>query len=291
MKRLSIALLALVPLALPRPIRADAFDNYTNDILLKVPKAKGVEKIQKLTTEMMVQHSRVLPGVPGTFLVVVNQDGRMSKLLTQPARQKVGQDGTLPIFLIERFVTFRDGEERTIHAAGKMIRLFPDFHFDLDMGQVVPAKLGGDLRFVAKREDSYLEPVGRAEMYLVTEHLPEAAAKKLTRPEVGAKFEARFFEGVYKLYDDGRRSGTLHLNKVADNGDVLGVYYSDKDGRKYEVAGKVGNPAYGIQFRVTLPRTVQFFQGLMFTGDGRAIAGSSRLQERETGFYAVRVEK
>jgi len=290
MLRLSAAVVTLV-LASPHLARADSFDNYTNDILLKVPKSKSAQKIQKLTTEMMVQNSRVLPGVPGTFLVVVNHEGRMSKLMAQPARQKISEDSSLPIFLIERFVTFRDGEERTIHAQNKMVRLFPDFHFDLDMGQIVPAKLGGDLRFVARGEESYLEPVGKAEIYLVTEHLPEANSKKLSRPEVGAKFEPRFFEGVYKLYDDGRRSGTLHLNKVADNGDVLGVYYSDKDGRKYEVAGKVGNPAYGIQFRVTLPRTVQFFQGLMFTGDGRAIAGSSRLQERETGFYAVRVEK
>jgi hypothetical protein len=290
MNRLS-ALVALVIIALPHQVRADAFDNYTNDILLKVPKAKGAEKIQKLTPEMMVQNSRVLPGIPGTFLVVVNQEGRMSKLLVQPARQKIGQDGTVPIFLIERFVTFQDGEERAIHAQGKMFRLFPDFHFDLDMGQVVPAKLGGDLRFVSKGEDSYVEPVGKAVLYLVTEHLPQANPKKLARPEVGAKFEPRFFEGIYKLYDDGRRSGTMHLNKVAANGDVLGVYYSDKDGRKYEVSGKVGNPAHAIQFRITFPRSVQFFQGLMFTGDGLAITGSSRLQDRETGFYAVRVEK
>jgi hypothetical protein len=291
MQRLSAAVVGIVFLGLPHHVRADAFDNYTNEILLKVPKAKGAEKIQKLTPEMMVQNSRVLPGVPGTFLVVVNQEGRMSKLLVQPARQKVGQDATLPIFLIERFVTFKDGEERAIHAQGKMVRLFTDFHFDLDMGQVVPAKLGGDLRFVARGEESYVEPVGKAEMYLVTEHVPAANAKKVTRPEIGAKFEPRFFEGEYKLYDDGRRSGTMHLNKVAGNGDVLGVYYSDTDGRKYEVSGKVGNPAYAIQFRITYPRTVQFFQGLMFTGDGRAIAGSSRLQDRETGFYAVRVEK
>jgi hypothetical protein len=291
MKRLSVALVALALAALPQHLRADAFDQYTNDILLKVPKAKGVEKIQKLTPEMMVQNSRVLPGVPGTFLVVVNHEGRMSKLLVQPARQKVGEDKTVPIFLIERFVTFRDGEERAIHAQGKMVRLFPDFHFDLDMGQVVPANLGGDLRFVAKGDEGYVEPVGKAEMYLVTENLPEAKARKLTRPEVGAKFEPRFFEGDYKLYDDGRRSGTLQLKKVAANGDVLGVYYSDMDGRKYEVSGKVGNPDYAIQFRITFPRTVQFFHGLMFTGDGRALAGSSRLQDRETGFYAVRVEK
>jgi hypothetical protein len=72
-------------------------------------------------------------------------------------------------------------------------------------------------------------------------------------------------------------------------GDVLGHYYSDKDGQKYEVSGKAGGPAHRIEFRVTFPRTVQFFQGFMFTGDARAIAGTSRLEDRETGFYAVRV--
>lgn len=174
-----------------------------------------------------------------------------------------------------------------MHAEGKNVRLFADFHFDLDLGQVVPAALGGDLRFVNQGEDSYVEAVGKAEMYLVTEPLPEATPKKLPRPEVGAAFEPRYFTGVYKLYDDGRRSGTLHL-KVHDKGDVGGFYYSGKDGRKYEVSGKVGEPNHSISFRIMFPKTVQHFQGWMFTGDGRALVGSSRLQERETGFYAIR---
>jgi hypothetical protein len=271
-------------------VRADAFDNYTNAILAKVPQAEGVKKLDKLTPDLMVQNSRALPGIIATFVVVRTNEGRLARLLVQPARQKVADDKTVPILLIERFVTFREGEERTILAEGKNIRLFEGFHFDLDMGQVVPAKLGGDLRLVAGEDGAYVEPVGKAEIYLVTKHLPEAATKKLTRPEVGAAFEPRFFNGAYKLYDDGRRSGTLHL-KVADKGDVTGFYYSGKDGRKYEVIGKVGSPNHSIQFRIIFPKTVQSFQGLMFTGDGAAITGSSRLQERETGFYAVRKEE
>jgi len=276
--------------ALAGQASADAFDNYTNSVLAKVPEAKGVQNIPKLTTAMMVEHSRVLPGVPGTFLVVVTQEGRMSKLLVQPARQRVGADQSIPILLIERFATFREGEERSIHSEGKMIRVFPDFHFDLDMGQVVPAKLGGDLHFVDKGPGSYVEVLGKARMYLVTQHLVEAGPKKLTRPAVGTKFEPHFFDGEYKLYDDGRRSGRLEIH-VAENLEVSGFYYSDKDGRKYAVSGKVGNPTHAIRFRITFPQTAQSFEGFMFTGDGRAIAGSSRLQERETGFYAVRLEK
>jgi hypothetical protein len=100
----------------------------------------------------------------------------------------------------------------------------------------------------------------------------------------------RFFNGDYKLFDDGRRSGTLTL-KVAENGEVVGHYFSDKDGQKYEVSGKVSNaPQHRIDFVVTYPRTTQVFSGFLFTGDGKAITGSSRLENRETGFYAVRIE-
>jgi hypothetical protein len=141
-----------------------------------------------------------------------------------------------------------------------------------------------------KGDEFYVEPVGKAEMYLVTKHLAETNPTKTPKLVVGEKFETRYFNGVFKLYDDGRRTGDLHLI-VAEDGDVSGHYYSDKDGQKYEVVGKAGgNPTHSIQFRITYPRTFQSFSGLMFTGDGRVITGASRLQERETAFYAVRVE-
>src|SRR5439155_14711115 len=129
-----------------------------------------------------------------------------------------------------------------------------------------------------------VEPVGKAELYVLTKPLPEAAPKKAAKLVVGAAFEPRYFNGKYKLYDDGRRSGTLHL-QVGAGGEVTGAYYSDKDGQKYEVTGKVGPAPHAIQFRVQFPRTVQEFQGWMFTGNGAAITGVSRLQDRETGFY------
>jgi len=270
-------------------VRADSFDHYSNIVLAKVPESKNAKKMQQVTPELMVEHSRVLPGLTATFLVVKTNEGRFVKLLVQPAQQKISAEESLPIALIERFVTYREGEEKTIHAQGQNLRVFPDFRVNLDLGQVVPAKLGGDLRLIVDGDKVFLEPLGKAELYLVTKHLPEASPKKSPKVEIGATWEPRYFNGVYKLYDDGRRSGEIHL-KVTDNGEVTGYYYSDKDGKKYEVDGKVGNPNHSIQFKVTFPRTLQFFHGFGFTGDGRAIAGSSRLQERETGFYAVRKE-
>jgi hypothetical protein len=280
--------LAMV-LVCPALAQADAFDHYTNDILVKVPKADGVQRIKQLTPDVLVDHNRVLPDVKGAFLVVKTNEGRWAKLLVQTAAQKVGAK-TLPILLIDRFVTFKEGEERAIAAEGKNVRLFQDFHFSLDLGQVVPSDLGGDLRLVVADDKTVIEPLGKAELYLLTKPLPEAAPKKTDKVVVGKNFEPKYFNGTYKLYDDGRRSGKLVL-KVDETGLVDGWYYSDKDGSKYEVTGKIGEPTHSIKFKITLPRTPEEFEGWMFTGDGRAICGVSRLQDREAGFYAVRVEE
>ncbi len=270
--------------------RADTFDYYFNNTLALVPTSKNAEKVTELTPDLMVRHSRALPNIQGTFLVVKTNEGRFSKLLVQPARQKTSAEDSVPILLIDRFVTYRDGEERAIQAQGKNIRLFADFRFNLDMGQVVPKGLGADLRFVVDGDNVSVQPVGKAEIYLVAKHLPEANPAKGMTVVVGEKFEPRYFNGSYKLYDDGRRSGLLKLT-VADNGDIDGSYYSDKDGQKYDVSGKVGTPNHQIQFTITFQRTLQSYSGHMFTGDGQAIAGTAKMQDRETGFYAVRVHK
>ena len=107
---------------------------------------------------------------------------------------------------------------------------------------------------------------------------------------MGEKFDPKYFAGNFRLFDDGRRSGKLTL-KVDDEGGVTGSYYSDKDGQKYDVQGKIGTPHHSIEFRVKFPRSEQVFKGMLFTGDGKAIAGTSRLVEREAGFYAVRGEE
>ncbi len=270
---------------------ADTFDNYTNPILAKVPESKSAEAVKRVTPEMMVQHSRVLPGVTAALVVVKTNDGRLAKLLVRPAAHKGSEGQIMPIVLIERFVTFKEGEERTVAASGHDVRLFAGFHFSLDIGQVVPAKLGGDLRFVVAGDQQWLEPVGKAEMFIVTKHLKEANPAKGARVVIGAKFDPAYFNGTYKLYSDGRCSGKLILKLAANRKEVEGWFYSDKDGAKYEVSGTIGNPKHLVEFAIQFPRTLETFRGMLFTGDGRAIAGTSRLQDREAGFYAVRVEE
>jgi hypothetical protein len=269
---------------------ADAFDLYTNTVLSKAAEANALTEVKELTPELLAEHARLLPQSTGALIVVKTNEGRFAKLLAEPARQKVSDDVRLPILLIERFTTFKEGEERAVQASGSNVHLYQGFRFNLDFGQVVPAAVPADLEFAdAKDKPFVIRPVGKAKLYIVTKPLPDAAPKKGGKLVVGEAFETRYFNGTYQLFDDGRRSGRLEL-KVNDAGDVTGSFYSDKDGAKYDVAGKVGPAKHAVSFTVQFPRVEQTFQGFLFTGNAKAICGSSKLQEREAGFYAVRVE-
>jgi hypothetical protein len=274
----------------PSAVRADAFDYYINPVLAKVPQADGVKLVKRLTPALLAEHSGVLPQTgDACFLVVKTNGGRFCKLLVRSARHKTAQKTLIPVLLIERYVTYRLSGDRAVEAQGQNVLLFDGFQFSLDLGQVVPAKVGGDLRFVADKGKGSVEPVGEAKTYLLTKPLPGVEPKKGASPVIGGAFEARYFNGTYKLHADGRRSGTLKLEVGAKN-QVSGTFYSDKTGRKYQVKGKVAGPAHRIEFTILFPQSKEVFRGWMFTGDGKAIAGSSRLQDRDTGFYALRVE-
>ncbi len=162
---------------------------------------------------------------------------------------------------IERFVTFKEGQDRAIQAASQNVSLYPGFRFHCDLGQVVPEELGGDLRFVAAGGQEYLEALGQAKVYLLTRPLAEAAPPRADKVVVGEKFEPRYFNGTYLLHDDGRRSGKLTL-KVNNEGGVTGTYVSDKDGASYDVRGHIGVPQHSIEFTVQFPRGA-IVQGLV----------------------------
>lgn len=285
-------LLALAGLIfVDRPaVKADAFDRYINPVLAKAPGHQNVKQVKQLTADLLLDHEGVLPNTTAALIVVKTNDNRWAKMLVTSARQKIGDKESVPILLIERFATYKEGEERTVVAQGKNVQLYHGFHFNLDIGQVVPPDLGGDLRFVARDKNLFAEPLGKAHVFIVTKPLPEAAPKKGEKVVIGETFEPRYFNGTYQLFDDGRRSGKLVL-KLENNNEISGDYYSDKDGKKYEVKGKIGAQPHSIQFAIKFPQTEQAFQGLLFTGDGKAMTGSSKLQERETGFYAVRVDE
>ena len=127
------------------PLHGESFDDYVNPILNKVPAAKGVKELKQLTPGLITDHDRVLPGTSSALVVVRTNEGRWSKLLVEAARQRVGSDKTVPILYVRHFVTYKEGEERTVVASGRRLALFPGFRLSLDLGQVVPEAVGGDL--------------------------------------------------------------------------------------------------------------------------------------------------
>src|ERR1700680_3856440 len=98
--RFTIGLVLAALVAAPSVARADAFDNYTNPILAKVPASKLAEPVKQLTPDMLVQHSRVLPGATAAFIVVKTNDNRFAKLLIRPAAHKISEDEKTPILFV-----------------------------------------------------------------------------------------------------------------------------------------------------------------------------------------------
>lgn len=272
--------------------RADHFEHYINPVLDKaVQDGKNVKEHKELTATQIAEMGEVLADTADTFLIVRTNEDRWAKLLVQQARQRFGKDKQTPMLLIEKYVTFKEATERTVKAKGENVHVYPGMRLNLDLGQFVPEALGGDILVEALDKDSFkLKPLGNARLYVLTKPIPDVVPKKAAKLVVGATFEMRYFNGEYKLYDDGRRSGKLKL-EVNESGEVSGVFYSDRDGAKYEVFGKAGEPQHQIRFTIKFPQVEQSFTGYLFTGNGKAIAGTTKLQNREAGFYAERMEQ
>jgi hypothetical protein len=286
-----VSTLLVAALLTPAPsVAPDQFDYYINPVLTKAIEKEYAKEFKHVGDKELGDNDRVIPGAGSACLLVKTNDGRNAKLLCQVARQKISGDKFAWMLLIDRYITYREGEERTIQASGKNLSLFAGFRLSLDLGQVVPEEIGGDLRFVVDGATLYVEPVGKAKLYVLVKPVPDIAPKKPEKLVVGEKFEIRYFNGTYKLHEDGRRTGTLEL-KVDEDGKVTGSYYSDKDGQKYPVAGVIGTPKHAIDFAIKFPRSETQFSGLLFTGDGKALTGTCASPAGKTGFYAVRVEE
>lgn len=273
------------------PVRADQFDQYTLAMLPQAIKDGNLKEVKELGAGDLASHLRVLTDVNSAMLVVETNDRRFCKLLVQPARQKIDAEKQVPMLFVQKFVTFKEGTDRTVRVSGTDRSLFPGTRMHLDFGQVVPEKLGGDLVVEEVPNDPLsfvVKPVNQAKLYILEKPVPGLEPKKAEKFAVGRDFEAKYFNGKFKLQSDGRRSGELTL-QVTEEGEVTGSFYSDKDGQKYDVKGKVGKPNHTISFAIKFPQTEESFTGMMFTGNGRFIAGTSRLQEREAAFVAERV--
>ena len=109
----SHAVVVLLALVAAPAAHADPFDLYINPVLAKMVDSPNVQEVKQLTSDQVADNDRVLPGLNTAFLIVKTNEGRYARLLVQVARQKVADDKFLPMLLVERYVTYKEGEEQT----------------------------------------------------------------------------------------------------------------------------------------------------------------------------------
>jgi hypothetical protein len=276
-------------LAFASAARADRFDDISNPEIGRLIASGSATAVETLTATA-VGPAPKLGGSQSAVVFVRTREGRSAKLLLQFGYQKL-PGGRVPMALIERFATFKDGEERTVTAKGGGTQLFAGLQFGFDLGQALPPAIGGDLDVQSESGQVVLRPVNGAKLFLLGKPLDAAAPGVAATAVTGGPIEPKHFNGRFKLFADGRRSGQMTLTVAEPAGEVTGHFYSDKDGRKYEVTGKLGPARHQVQLTIRYPQSVETLSGWLFTGDGQAIAGVSRLGDREAGFYATRMSE
>ena len=195
------------------------------------------------------------------FVIVKTDQGNLAKVLVTPAFKKLtpaaGGVSSVPVLILERFETIDSLDRRSFKARGKGITLFEGFQFDLDSGQVVPDRLGGDI--VCRAQGSAepgLQAVGSCRLYTLEKPLPRNSPVA-GQPSSGRAILVGDFSGRFDLVADGQWSGRLDLAVDAD-GTVSGSFRSEKNGTAYPVAGKVGDGApQRIRFEIRFPRARQ----------------------------------
>ncbi len=283
-----LLLLSLVSVWAASPILAqqtsgDLFDRHDGFWLQQV--ARQAQKAAAVD-ESQTRAWKRLPGVEGATLVVKTDQGNWAKVELDWGYRR-GPKGLLRVLMLVRFQTYQSGQPQQVLARGSQRMLFPGFEFDLDLGQVVPAGTGGDVRLTAQGR---LEPVGGAVLYPWRHSvLPPADPDKydpLDHPEV----RVRDFQGTWLLDADGRRRGRLEL-VVDQRGSVQGRFVSQQTGTAFEAIGKVqAATPHRLRLLIKFANSEQMFDLYLWTAGKQTMAGTTQLQGQRYGVVARRVK-
>ncbi len=292
---------------LPQAVGIDVFDRHTSQVLRDA--TAGQQAVRSLSSRQAAELDRLSAGITSSAVVVVTDQGNVAKLLiswafrkvvspapAQAMTQKEGQAPqgkqrplVIPLLVLERYATYDKDRQDQTTANGKQVLLFPGFGFDLDIGQVVPAGQGEDIRFTEKRK---LEALGTARLFpLDGTALPAVEAQKPYDPNDHQGVRVRDFSGRWQVDADGRWQGSLEL-EVNDEGRVRGTYTSQDTDSVYQVKGSLASGVPNrILLQIALPAAVQEVDAYLWTTDKSAMAGTTQMVGRTFGFYAQRLSK
>lgn len=270
---------------------AGEFERLEGERLATIGRGDDVEHLRKLTLKDLDLLPVALKDTRSTFLIVKTGLGNYARMLVSQALRKSENDEAPPVnvLVLERFDTFEAGKSGARLARGTGVLLFDGYQIDLDSGQIVPKGQGGDLAFLHEGEGEggkRVEALGKAE--ILTLKKPLTIVEAASGPSPGKTLIPGDFAGKYRLFADGRWSGTIEL-EVASDRQITGRFRSEANGMSYPVTGQVAvDPPNKANFAVKFPRTEQEYDAFLWTEGKNAIAGTFVMTERVFGFVAIR---
>ncbi len=270
----------------------DEFGRLVGPPLFDVPRRADARGQTKLTVRALEALPEVLKGERAALVIATTDQGNMAKLLLSAGMRKRqdggGKNDLVPVLIVDRFETIDGGDRMSFKARGHDLMLFEGFQVDLDTGQVVPDGFGGDIRLSAGGADGPdLTALGANKLYTFDKPLPIAPTSP-GRPSSGRTVLPTDFNGRYHLMANGQISGDLELS-VAEDATVSGRFRSDRNGAAYPVTGKVAaDLARKIEFTIQFPRSTQTYEGLLWTEEKNAFAGTVQILDHPYSFFAVR---
>jgi biopolymer transport protein ExbD len=275
-----------------KPGRGDEFGRLLGPPLFDIPQRPDARGQSQLSIRALEALPEGLRGERAALVIVATDQGNMAKLLVSAGFRKRNGDGgkevLAPVLIVDRFETIDAGDRISWKARGRDTILFEGFQFDLDTGQVVPEGFGGDIRLSTGGADGpELSTLGTNKLYTFEKPLP-AAPTSPGRPSSGRAVLPTDFNGRYSLMANGQMSGTLDLS-VDPNGMVSGQFRSDRNGAVYPVTGKVAaDLTRKVEFTIQFPRSQQVYEGLLWTEEKNAFAGTVQILDHPFSFFAIR---
>ncbi len=273
----------------PANCRGGEFDRLDGERLAAIARGGDVEHRRTLTLKDLDLLPVALKDTRSTFLIVKTGRGNYARMLVSQALRQSENDNSPPVnvFVLERFDTFEPGKSGSRPARGTGVLLFNGSQIDLDSGQIVPKEQGGDLAFLLEgKGGARLDSLGTSE--ILTFKKPLTIEAPASGPSPGKTVIPSDFVGKYRLFADGRWSGTLEIEVAADR-QITGRFRSESNGMSYPVTGQVEvDPPNKATFAVKFPRSEQEYNAFIWTEGKNAIAGTFVMTERVFGFVAIR---
>lgn len=261
----------------------DVFARLTTDVL-RTGIAEQTPR-SALTQDEAARLQPISAANSSPCLVVRTTEQGLSKLLVSWGFRRSGQE-LKPVLLIEQLVTYRSVNEDITRAVRQEVMLFPDFGYDLDIGQVVPLDEGADLVF---RGSAAIEACPGSELYTLDGAPPAATtASDMPDPNDHEGVLPRDFQGDWQLDVDGRWQGTLQLT-VQDNGEIGGDFVSQESRSVYPARGRVVGGSHRARLSIGFENSELTMDAWLWTSDKSEFAGTAQLAGRPFGLHAQRI--